>query len=274
MTTVTSGTGSKPSSGRRGARRSIYGGRVATAADLDLDPGREERELREYLGAAYDHALLQRYQETLAREFEACGDEQAFYRTSRAYLYNLTAFAMTGTKLPYLRELTRHVRPGARLLDYGCGIGSDGLMLLEAGYRVEFADFDNPSVEYLRWRLCRRGLEAPVHDLDRDVPGGFDAAYAFDVIEHVDDPFAFLAELERRARIVVVNLLEPEPDDQAIHHELPIARLVRHAAARHLRSYRLYHGRSHLLVYSPARPWAGGRAMSRLRAARGPVRAR
>src|SRR5581483_11229299 len=57
----------------------------------------------------------------------------------------------------------------------------------------------------------------------------------------------------------VVNLLEPEPDDQAIHHELPIARLVRHAAARHLRSYRLYHGRSHLLVYSPAPGRAGGR---------------
>ena len=75
--------------------------------------------------------------------------------------------------------------PGSRLLDYGCGIGSDGLMLLEAGYRVEFADFDNPSTEYLRWRLEQRGFDAPVHDLDKDVPDGFDAAYAFDVIEHV-----------------------------------------------------------------------------------------
>ena len=92
---------------------------------------------------------------------------------------------MTGTKLPYLRELARHVPPGSRLLDYGCGIGSDGLLLLEAGYRVEFADFDNPSTEFLRWRLERRGLDAPVHDLDKEVPDGFDAAYAFDVIEHV-----------------------------------------------------------------------------------------
>lgn len=105
-----------------------------------VDPAREEGELRAYLAADYDHALLQRYQATLADEFEGCGDEAAFYRTSKGYLYNLTAFAMTGTKVPYLEALTRLVPAGARLLDYGCGIGSDGLALLEAGYRVEFAD--------------------------------------------------------------------------------------------------------------------------------------
>ena len=27
---------------------------------------------------------------------------------------------------------------------------------LEAGYGVEFADFDNPSTKYLRWRLAQR----------------------------------------------------------------------------------------------------------------------
>ena len=156
------------------------------------------------------------------------------------------------------------------MLDYGCGIGSDGLALIEAGYRVEFADFDNPSTQYLRWRLGRRGLDAPVHDLDSEVPGGFDAAFAFDVIEHVDDPFAFLAEMERRAGVVMVNLLEAEEDDQDIHHELPIGAIRRHAARKGLLRYRLLHGRSHLLAYrttgGPAsgglRP-AGGRAGQR-----------
>ena len=121
---------------------------------------------------------------SLRDEFRGYDDEGRFYRESRAYLYNLTAFAMTGTKLPYLELLTRLVPPGSRVLDYGCGIGSDGLLLLAAGYEVEFADFDNPSTEYLRWRLQRRGLSAPVHDIDGVVPGGFDLAYAFDVIEH------------------------------------------------------------------------------------------
>jgi SAM-dependent methyltransferase len=230
-------------------------------ATIELDPDRERVELEDYLGQDFDLDRLQRYQVTLDEEFEGCGDEAAFYRTARGYLYNLTAFAMTGTKLPYLRALTEIVPPPARLLDYGCGIGSDGLLLLEAGYEVEFADFDNPSVEYLRWRLERRGLDAPVHDLDAGVPGGFDAAYAFDVIEHVDDPLAFLAEMESRARVVVVNLLEPAPEEeeQAIHHELPIGRIRERAARRGLRAYRILHGRSHLLVYGD------GGALGRLR---------
>ena len=226
--------------------------------DVALDPQREEAELRAYLGDAFDLDRLQRYQEQLDAEVAEIDDEQRFYETSQGYLYNLTAFAMTGTKLPYLRELTKRVAPGARLLDYGCGIGADGLLLLEAGYRVEFADFDNPSVAYLRWRLEQRGLQAPIHDLKQHVPDGFDAAYAFDVIEHVPDAFAFLGEMERRARLVCVNFLEPEPDDQEIHHELPIPQLLRHAADHRLRHYALLHGRSHLVLYDsrPANPLA------------------
>ena len=242
---------------------------------LRFDPAREEAELRDYLGEEYDHGRLQRYQAQLDEEFRRLGDEAAFYRRSEAYLYNLTAFAMTGTKLPYLRELTRWLEPGSRVLDYGCGIGSDGLMLIEAGYRVEFADFDNPSTAYLRWRLRRRGIEAAVHDLDRHVPAGFDGAYAFDVIEHVPDPFAFLAEIERRAQVVEVNLLAPEADEQVLHHELPIPRLLSELSRRRILSYQVHGGRSHLVVYRSEEAGLGGRlgnlrwlAAGRLRAAR------
>lgn len=212
---------------------------------------REKAELRAYLGDQFDLSLLQRYEQQLDDEWAGCGDEGDFYRTSHGYLYNLTAFAMTGTKDPYHQALRSIVDPGARLLDYGCGIGSDGLAFLEAGYRVEFADFDNPSVEYLRWRLRRRGLSARIHNLDEGVPGGFDLAYSFDVIEHVADPFAFLEELERRAGLALVNLLEPEPGETELHHELPIPRLLRYVADRELRLYELHHRRSHLVAYRP-----------------------
>jgi ubiquinone/menaquinone biosynthesis C-methylase UbiE len=238
---------------------------VAADVALALDPTREEAELRAYLGDDFRLDRLQHYQEHLDAEFADVGHEDTFYLTSKAYLYNLTAFAMTGTKLPYLRELVSRVPPGARLLDYGCGIGSDGLLLLEAGYRIEFADFDNPSVEYLRWRLAERGLDAPIHDLKRGVPDGFDAAYAFDVIEHVPDPFAFLGEMEQRAQLVVVNFLEPEPGDQDLHHELPIRELLDHAAARRLRHYALLHGRSHLVLYEPQRASLPARLLHRAR---------
>jgi 2-polyprenyl-3-methyl-5-hydroxy-6-metoxy-1,4-benzoquinol methylase len=210
-------------------------------------------ELRAYLGDAFDLNRLQRHTALLDAEAAAAEDEGRFYRTSEMYLYDLTVFAASGTKDPYRRVLRSLLAPGARLLDYGCGIGSDGLRLLEQGYRVELAEFENPSVAYLRWRLKRRGRDAPVHDLDRYVPDGFDAAYAFDVIEHVDDPFALLAELERRARIVVVNLLEPVSGETPLHRVLPIRAILRHAAARGLLRHHIFHGRSHLIAYRGAR---------------------
>ena len=225
--------------------------RMASPVSLRFDPAREEAELREYLGDAYVRGRLERYQEVLDEEVAAIGDEHAFYRSSHAYLYNLTAFAMSGTKLPYLDILTSRVPRGSRLLDYGCGIGSDGLMLLEAGYRVEFADFDNPSTAYLRWRLRQRSFDALVHDLDQGVPSGFDAAYAFDVIEHVPDPYAFLHEMEQRAALVEVNLLEFDPNEQMLHYELPISDLLRYAARKRLEVYRTLHGTSHLVLYRP-----------------------
>jgi SAM-dependent methyltransferase len=238
---------------------------MVVTAGAAFDAAREESELREYLGDAFELERLHRYQDQLDVEYAEIGDEQQFYRTSLGYLYNLTAFAMSGTKLPYLDEIEQRVRPPGRLLDYGCGIGSDGLLLLEAGYRVEFADFANPSVEYLRWRLERRGIDAPIHDLTEGVPSGFDAAYAFDVIEHVEDPYAFLGEMERRADLVVVNFLEPEPDDQDLHHELPVKDLVAHAAAHRLRHYRVVHKRSHLVLYEPTPASGPARVLNRAR---------
>jgi SAM-dependent methyltransferase len=228
-------------------------------------------ELRAYLGARYDHSRLVRWQEQLEEEALAVGDEAALYRTSEAYLYNLTAFAMTQTKAPYLDAVRAAVAPGARVLDVGCGIGSDGLTLLAEGYRVSFADFANPSVAYLRWRLARRGLSAPVFDLDAGpLPGGFDLAYAFDVLEHAADWRALLAAMERSARLVCVNALETSAAETVLHRELPVRSVVAHAARRRLVSYaRLHGGRSHLLVYD-GRPARGvGRAVSAWRAARG-----
>ena len=217
--------------------------------DLAFAPEREEDELRAYLRDDYRRSDLENYQALLDAEVTEVADEGELYRTSRAYLYNLTAFAMSGTKLPYLRALADHLRPGARVLDYGCGIGSDGLLLLEAGFDVEFADFNNPSTEYLRWRLGHRGFDARVHDLDGQVPGGYDAAFAFDVIEHVPDAFGFIEEMESRAELVEFNLLEFDAHEQELHYRLPINRILARAARRDLVEYRVHYSTSHLVLY-------------------------
>ena len=223
------------------------------ALPLTVDPERELAELKEYLGDGYDEQNLRRWEQVVDEELAELGSEEALYRASRMYLYNLTVFAMSRTKEPYLRDLTSLVAPGARVLDYGCGIGSDGLLLLEAGYEVGFADFANPCIDFLRWRLARRGLDAQIFDLDTSPPRpGWDAAYAFDVIEHVDDPFAFLTTMEGLAGLVAVNFLEPAEHERAVHHTLPVKQLLAHVSIMTMRQYRLYHGRSHLVVYEPA----------------------
>lgn len=231
----------------------------AGAADL--------AELQAYLGEDFDPDLLAGHQHHVDAERERAVDEDVFYRTSRMYLYDLTVFAMSGTKAPYIADLLAEIPAAASILDFGCGIGGDGLRLAEAGYQVSFADFKNPSTEYLRWRLRQRGTDADVFDLDEDeIPSGFDAAYSFDVIEHVEDPFAFLAELEQRADVIAVNFLEEDPSDTDLHRPLPIPALLDHAAESGLLRYRKYHGRSHFVVYrSPRRERSSGWSLLGLR---------
>jgi len=209
-------------------------------------------ELREYLGDAFDEERLVHHSHHVEAAERLMEDEAAFYRSSDAYLYDLTAFGLWDTKVPYFEDLRAFVPAGSRVLDYGCGIGTDGLRLIGQGYTVGFADFDNPSVHYLKWRLGRRGLAAPtaeVFDVDVSVPGGFDAVYSFDVVEHVEDPFGFLNELEQRAPIVGVNFLEADPCDVHLHREMPIPALLDHCKKKGILRYRKYHDRSHLVIY-------------------------
>jgi SAM-dependent methyltransferase len=243
-----------------------------------IDPDAEAAELRAYLGAAYDHERLVHYETQLEAELAAIGDEQLLYRRSEGYLYNLTVFAMSQTKDPYRAWIDAAFPAGGHLLDVGCGIGADGLALMAAGHRVTFADFDNPSTAYLRARLAARG-EAPqpegrvrIVDLDREpLPGGHDLAFAFDVLEHVEEPVALLASMEAAAGLVLVNLLEDAPGQTALHRELPIGALLEHATRRGLLRYRRFHrGRSHLVLYrgGAARRHARGLAALRSRAVR------
>jgi hypothetical protein len=85
------------------------------------------------------------------------------------------------------------------------------------------------------------------------------------VIEHVEDSFAFLAEMEARADTVLVNLLESAPDDPEVHHELPIEAILERASDLGLRSYGIHHGRSHLVAYRPAPSGAAARLINRAR---------
>ena len=97
-----------------------------------------------------------------------------------------------------VRILRRALPPGARILDVGCGYGHLAAALAAAGFRAEGVELSPIGVRHARSLgvAVRQGtLEAAAF------PGeAFDAVTAYYVIEHLDDPAAFLREARRILR--------------------------------------------------------------------------
>jgi SAM-dependent methyltransferase len=91
--------------------------------------------------------------------------------------------------------LVRHVPPGSRFLDVGCGRGALTADLARH-FRVEGVDVDPEQVE----ATSRRGIPASVVEPEKPLPDGFDAVGAFDVLEHVDDDVGFATRLAAATR--------------------------------------------------------------------------
>ena len=85
-----------------------------------------------------------------------------------------------------------------RILDVGCGTGSNLKMLAGCG-RAEGVDISPQAVEFCR----ERGLDSvklgPIEQLPYD-SGSFELVTALDVIEHLDDDVAGLSEIRRVLR--------------------------------------------------------------------------
>lgn len=75
-------------------------------------------------------------------------------------------------------------KPG-RVLDYGCGPGTNGLHLLDSGYKVTFVDVAREALKKVEAKLAKRGKKAkqratvrPI-DLDANALPDFDGAFDY-----------------------------------------------------------------------------------------------
>jgi 2-polyprenyl-3-methyl-5-hydroxy-6-metoxy-1,4-benzoquinol methylase len=100
----------------------------------------------------------------------------------------------------------------------------DGLALAEYGYKPAFADFDSKCTEYLKWRLKRRGLDTPVYDVEKNNIPRFPLVVSFDVVEHIEDQWAFLQRLAELGQTVVVSLID-RPLMRGLHHLVDVTGL-------------------------------------------------
>jgi ubiquinone/menaquinone biosynthesis C-methylase UbiE len=100
--------------------------------------------------------------------------------------------------------LLPHLRPGAALLDVGCGTGTITADLADAVAPgpVSVVDSSADAIEQARLTLAGRNVAFVVGDVHAlDFPdASFDIVHAHQVLQHVADPAAALAELRRVTR--------------------------------------------------------------------------
>jgi 2-polyprenyl-3-methyl-5-hydroxy-6-metoxy-1,4-benzoquinol methylase len=92
--------------------------------------------------------------------------------------------------------VARHRPPPGRLLDVGCAAGFALTALRERGYDVFGVELSEPMAALARRRLGAEVVHCGV--LEEGLFGGkFDVITMFDVVEHIEDPVAFLATARR-----------------------------------------------------------------------------
>jgi 2-polyprenyl-3-methyl-5-hydroxy-6-metoxy-1,4-benzoquinol methylase len=92
-------------------------------------------------------------------------------------------------------------RAGARVLDFGSGVGVTAQLFGTLGYEVTLADVSAPLLAFARWRLERRGVKASYVHLPAELPpDSYDLITALDTFAHVPDPARAARELHQATR--------------------------------------------------------------------------
>ncbi len=205
-------------------------------------PNRGIDELHCYLattGQPFHHEWLGGRDMTVQKEFEEFAAKgktlEEFYRESETLVYHGIFFGEDQWKYPYRRVIIETMPADSVLLDYGCGVGSDGIKLGEAGYKVYFTDIPSRCTKMLEWRLAIRGMEDTFIKEFKDEK--FDLVYAFDVLEHTQQPKLALEQMEQLSRrYIAVNLLKWLPQNEKgkpqLHYYYDYQEMLEHIRSR------------------------------------------
>jgi len=150
----------------------------------------------------------------------------AFYASAVPYVWELMQWHVSEARRPYWRALQMVVNrfpPQAgysRVLDFGCGIGTDALFLTEHGYDVTLVDVDGPALRFAQHRFARRRLRGrfcPARSALPEVDGEYDVVVCFDVFEHLLDPLEAARRLVAALRPGGVMVQQAQFEDDGQH---------------------------------------------------------
>jgi SAM-dependent methyltransferase len=233
------------------------------------------RELSLYFNISEDEALArcQSWESDSVKEWEAAPRDTPdgllnFYRTQQSWIFDTVWYhALQCTEeMPPESAMIAHrlkcITPGKHL-DFGAGPGSTSLFFHQLGWEVSLADISTTLQAFARWRLDRRGIAANYYDtsVDRLPDGTFDLITACDVMVHVPDPAATLADLHRALKpggYLFFNVdARPRPSRETQWHlypfAYPILRPVRRIGFEREPRLEFFHVYRKLLDNSPLR---------------------
>lgn len=166
------------------------------------------QELSDYFGVPRDEALRRAElgdeklkEEWLALDPRTPEEIADFYKASPTYIYELMYWhscVNDSRPLLYVPSVRlAHAAGAIRYLDFGSGVGSQGLLFAKHGMETTLADIAPQMLDLCRWRFKRHGVAATFIDLNvESLPRDhYDFITAMEVLEHVPNPFETIRSL-------------------------------------------------------------------------------
>jgi 2-polyprenyl-3-methyl-5-hydroxy-6-metoxy-1,4-benzoquinol methylase len=205
---------------------------LATGGIVDLDelPADIAEEVQSYLGWDASRILdaIYRGRELMREEWNTKNPQSEsgildFYKETENYIPDL-AWWHRGFERKKLTRAAIEVckqNDACKVLDFGCGIGQDGILLAESGFQVTLADLPGKTFEFAKWRVMRRGLDVKLISSDK-LREKYDAILCFDVLEHLWEPGEVLEYLYKHLSdkgILLVTAHFQHTDTHPMHLE-------------------------------------------------------
>jgi 2-polyprenyl-3-methyl-5-hydroxy-6-metoxy-1,4-benzoquinol methylase len=117
----------------------------------------------------------------------------AFLLTNHVFMWQLAAWHLSD---PAFNNAVYLPQPGARMLDFGAGIGTRGMASALAGWQVDFLEPNEPMREFMQLRLTRLGIQSRIVTMLEELQGQqYEMVLCLDVIGHLAEPVETMTAL-------------------------------------------------------------------------------